>query len=296
MPAMQQSGSAKLHDRALLRVEGPDWRSFLQGLITQDVQGVAAGQVRYGALLTPQGRVQADMFIWADERGATLDVDRAGRDAMASRLALYRLRAKVEIGAVDGDVHVLFGPVGTEAVTDDAWRLDPRHPGLGWRAIAGPPSTRALQVDAHAYDAHRLAWGVADVERDQLSTTYAVEANFDLLNGVDFKKGCFVGQEITSRMKRRGPVKSRLLPIVFDGPPPHLGTEVLAGERRAGEVRSGCDGRALALIRLDRLGEGPLTLQGRPAEATPPAWLSEAVAAGAKLGDERNARASDAVQ
>ena len=123
------------------------------------------------------------------------------------------------------------------------------------------------------YERHRLelgAPGPADWGEDN---AYPLEADFDLLNGVDFQKGCFVGQETTSRMKRRGQVKTRMLPIVFDGPPPAPGTEVLAGELRAGEVRSGIEGRAMALLRLDRIA-GPLAAGGRPVRPAPPAWLA----------------------
>jgi folate-binding protein YgfZ len=115
----------------------------------------------------------------------------------------------------------------------------------------------------HAYDAHRLAVGVPGPADWGTDKTYPIEANFDLLNGIDFKKGCFVGQETTSRMKRRGTIKSRMLPIAFDGPPPAFGSEVLAGELRAGEVLSGRDGRAMALLRLDRIEGADLTADGR---------------------------------
>jgi folate-binding protein YgfZ len=116
--------------------------------------------------------------------------------------------------------------------------------------------------------------GPADWGADK---TYPIEANFDLLDGIDFKKGCFVGQETTSRMKRRGQVKSRMLPIVFDGPPPPPGAEVLAGELRAGEVLSGGDGRAMAALRLDRIGGGNLTVDGRPVRVERPAWFAAAL-------------------
>ena len=103
--------------------------------------------------------------------------------------------------------------------------------------------------------------------------TYPIEADFDLLNGIDFQKGCFVGQETTSRMKRRGAIKTRMLPIAFEGPPPPSGTEVLAGELRAGEVLSGRDGRAMALLRLDRIEGAELTADGRPVAGRAPAWM-----------------------
>ena len=140
---------------------------------------------------------------------------------------------------------------------------------------AAPASLGALQATPDDYDAHRLSLGVPDPSRDCDDKTYPIEANFDLLHGIDFQKGCFVGQETTSRMKRRGQVKSRMLPIVFDGPAPAPGAEVLAGELRAGEVCSGIEGRAMALLRLDRIA-GALTVDGRPVRVERPAWLAEA--------------------
>jgi hypothetical protein len=123
-----------------------------------------------------------------------------------------------------------------------------------------------------AYDAMRLALGAPDPARDA-PDDYPIEANFDLLHGIDFQKGCFVGQETTSRMKRRGTIKSRMLPLLFDGPPPPFGAEVLAGSLRAGEVRSGADGRAIALLRLDRIEGAALSVDGRPVCAETPAYF-----------------------
>jgi folate-binding protein YgfZ len=272
---------AHLDDRALVRVSGPDWRSFLQGLITQDVETIAPGEVRYGAMLTPQGKLLYDMVLWADADGVTLDVQADTRDAMVKRLSMYRLRAKASMEAVDGAVHVLW-----DAPPDESgWRADPREPGLGWRAIGAAPAAAATMVDAAAYDAHRIACGVGDLTRDRLiDKVYAVEANLDLLNGVDFKKGCFVGQEITSRMKRRGTVKTRLIPLRFEGDAPAPGAEVLAGDLRAGEVCSGVAGCALALMRLDRAQGGSLTVEGRAVALAAPAWMTPILAEISSVG------------
>ena len=125
--------------------------------------------------------------------------------------------------------------------------------------------------------AHRLALGVPGPADWGSDKTYPIEANFDLLNGIDFQKGCFVGQETTSRMKRRGQVKSRMLPIVFEGAAPAPGSEILAGTLRAGEVLSGMQGRAMALVRLDRIARAELTVDGWPVRAERPAWLLEAL-------------------
>jgi folate-binding protein YgfZ len=264
---------ARLTDRALLRVAGPDWRSFLQGLITQDVETLGEGELRFGALLAPQGRLLFDLFLLGGGDHCLIDVAAGARDALLQRLSIYRLRAKVEIAAHDGAVLALWEAQGASA----PWTLDPRLTALGWRALgeaAPPPGAQEVPLDA--YHAHRLALGVPDAARDcPEDKTYPLEANFDLLNGVDFKKGCFVGQETTSRMKRRSSVRSRMAPIVFDGAPPRFGSEILAGDVRAGEVLSGGDGRAMALVRLDRLDAGPLSVDGRPVRVERPAWLPE---------------------
>jgi folate-binding protein YgfZ len=274
---------AHLDDRALVRVSGPDWRSFLQGLITQDVETIAAGEVRYGAMLTPQGKLLYDMFLWADPAGVTLDVQADTRDAMVKRLSMYRLRAKASIAPMDGAVHVLWDASPDEVGA--AWRVDPREPGLGWRTIGTASLANAEIADPAAYDAHRISRGVGDLSRDRLiDKVYAVEANFDLLNGVDFKKGCFVGQEITSRMKRRGTVKTRLIPLRFEGVAPATGAEVLAGDLRAGEICSSVEGSALALMRLDRAQGGSLTVDGRAVALAGPAWLDLAQAEISSVG------------
>jgi folate-binding protein YgfZ len=148
------------------------------------------------------------------------------------------------------------------------WVKDPRLPALGWRGYGHTGNAAET-----AYDAHRLALGAPGPADWGSDKTYPIEANFDLLNGIDFKKGCFVGQETTSRMHRRGTVKTRMAPVTFEGPPPPFGTEILNGTLRAGEVLSGADGRAMASLRLDRL-DGPLTADGRPVTVDMPEWLA----------------------
>jgi len=256
-----------LISRAVIAVGGPDWRSFLQGLITQDVETLAPRESRFGALLTPQGRLLWDMFVVGRDEGCWLDVEAQHRDAIVQRLSMYRLRAKVEIASAD-----LTVSAAGEPGPDGEWVRDPRLPALGWRGYGASGGG-----DEGAYEGRRLALGVPSPADWGSERTYPIEANFDILNGIDFKKGCFVGQETTSRMKRRGQVKSRMLPIVFDGPPPAFGAEILAGELRAGEVLSGIDGRAMALVRLDRARGAALTVEGRPVRTEVPAWMSPAL-------------------
>lgn len=263
-----------LADRALIRLDGVDWRGFLQGLLTQDVDGLAEGDTRYAALLTPQGRLLHDLFVTADGEGAWLDVAAGTRDALLGRLKMYRLRAKVELETAPGEVVACWG--GGSPGGD--WRPDPRLSSLGWRGVDQPRPDGAVAGGPEAYERHRLELGVGDLGRDGLvDKAYALEANLDLLNGVDFRKGCFVGQEITSRMKRRSVAKSRLLPLRFEGPPPAPGAEVLAGELRAGVVHSGVEGIALGLMRLDRAVGLDLTVEGRPVRLDVPGWLEAAV-------------------
>lgn len=263
---------ALLPSRALIAVSGPDWRAFLHNLITQDVEMLAPGEARFGALLTPQGRLLYDLFVIWREDGAWLDVAAEHREAIIQRLTMYRLRAKVEIAADETVVSVLF-----PGAAQDGWVVDPRLAALGLRGYGRAPPPGAVAADEGAYDVHRIALGIpgpADWRSDKM---YPIEADFDLLNGIDFHKGCFIGQETTSRMKRRGQIKSRMLPVVFDGEAPAPGTELLAGDLRAGEVLSGVAGRAMALVRLDRALGVALTADGRAVSVETPAWY---VAAG----------------
>ena len=268
MPNMTPARTARLDDRALLRVTGPEARAFLNRLLSQEVETLAPGDLRHAALLTPQGRVLYDLFLFGEEDGVVVDVAASAREALLARLSLFKLRAAVEIAPDDGGVHALWG-------TDDApegWRRDPRTPHAGWRfAGDGPPPADAPVVTAADAHAHRFDLGLAEAVADGLSDrAYATELNLDLLHGVDFSKGCFVGQETTSRMKRRGGMRIRVLPLDVEGAAARA--EVLAGSLRAGEVAAAGPGRALALLRLDR-STGPLTVDGRPARLSFPAWL-----------------------
>ena len=264
-----QAQYAPLTSRALVAIEGPDWRTFLQGLISQDVEAMAPGELRFGALLTPQGKLLFDLFVLATETGCLLDVAADRQAALIERLTLYKLRAKVDIAA---------SPLGVSAI----WHAqaapghiqDPRLEALGLRGYGQTAPALATITDEAAYQAHRLSLGVPDPAQDaEADKTYPIEANFDLLNGIDFKKGCFVGQETTSRMKRRGLIKTRMLPIRFDGPMPAFGDEILSGDLRAGTVLTGQAGQAMGLMRLDRL-DGPLSVNGLPVSVVWPDWMA----------------------
>lgn len=264
---------ATLPSRALLAVRGPDWRGFLQGLLSQDVSGLGAGDLRFGALLTPQGRLAFDLFVLGEADGCQLDCPADGRADLIQRLRLYRLRAKVEIEAIEGSVRAAF-PAGGLA-PGEGWAPDPRLPALGWRTLGEAANETGTSASEEDYDRFARRLGVANAADFGGGAIYPIEANFDLLNGIDFKKGCFVGQETTSRMKRRGQIKSRMVPIAYLGRAPGPGAELLAGDLRAGTALSGGEGLAMALLRLDRLDAGPLTLgDGRPWSPLWPQWLS----------------------
>ncbi len=259
------SAPAHLAHRALLRVGGPEARPFLHRLLTQEVETLAAGELRYGALLTPQGRVLYDLFLWGEADGVRVDVAADRRDEFLAKLKMFRLRAAVTL---DLDEDAVFAAPGG-ASPGAGWRPDPRAPAAGWR-FAGPPPPAADASAAAAYEVARVALGLPDVVADALSDrAYVTELDLDLLNGVDYRKGCFPGQETTSRMKRRGGVRSRVLPLRVEGA--SRGAEVLAGTLRAGEVTACGESRALALLRVDRLG-GPLTVDGAPASLERPFW------------------------
>jgi len=266
--------TADLTSRLVVAVTGPDWRMFLQGLITQDVETMVPGEARFAALLTPQGRVLFDLFVIGREDGCLLDCAAVQREALVHKLMIYRLRAKVAIEPVSMTVAALWS-----ADNAPGWVADPRLPALGLRGYDAVAPTGCARVDEAIYDQHRLQLGVPGPGDWGVEATYPIEANFDLLAGIDFKKGCFVGQETTSRMKRRGVIKNRMAPIGFDGPPPDHGTEVLAGDLRAGSVLSGEDGMAMALLRLDRVEAGSLVMaDGRPCRVLWPSWLMAHIA------------------
>ncbi len=255
---------ARLNSRAVIRIEGPDARHFLHNLLTQNVETIKDGELRFGALLTPQGRLMVDMMVWAKDDALWLDVPVAARDGLVQRLSMYKLRLKVTVSATDDAVFVAWGE------QPDGFVADPRLEGLGYRAIGFAGATTASEDDWHA---HRMAMGVAEAALDTpQDKTYPIEANFDLMNGIDFHKGCFIGQETTSRMKRRGTIKNRILPFTFEGEAPAIGTEVLNGERRAGEVTGVLGQQGMALMRLDRMDD-ELTVDGRVIAVSHPDWV-----------------------
>jgi len=259
-------------DRSLIRVSGPDALGFLDNLLTQSLEPFHEVGVLYAALLSPQGKVIADMLVWPMGDGVILDTDPTRAPELLRKLTMYKLRANVSIADETSTLMALW----SDGEFTGGVR-DPRLPALGWRKIAARDS--AESGDA-AYAAHRLALGVPDLARDcDLEEIFALEGLIEELNGVDFHKGCFVGQENVSRMKRRATTRKKFCPIVFDGEAIAPRTAIYAGEAELGSVRGSEAGRGLALLRLDRaldaLHKGQtLSAEGRYVRLDPPAWLT----------------------
>lgn len=256
-----------LEDRGVLEVSGPDAETFLNGLITNDAARSGPGRAVYAALLTAQGKYLFDFFVFRRDDGFRLDVSAARAADLVKRLALYRLRAKVTITDVSADwtIAVFDGPPG-DLAPDAA--PDPRHPALGWRApvARGAPPIDLPPWPRSDYRDRMLDHTIPDHERDLVAErTFPMDANFDVLNGVDFRKGCYVGQELTARMKHRGGQRKRLVLVRVRGEAPPAGTPILAGGREIGAMATGQGGRALATLRLDKWAEAAAA--GAPLEA-----------------------------
>jgi folate-binding protein YgfZ len=234
--------------RALVRVSGPDARDFLQGLVSNDVRRLDAGAV-YAALLTPQGKYLFDFVMAADGDGVLLDVKADRAAALVQRLGLYRLRAKV---AIEPDPRAVV--LGLGAAPEGAF-ADPRDPGLGWRAYAADPAALLAgmaPLDPAVLEARRVALGVPESGVELLpDDSYILEMGFERLNGVDFRKGCYVGQEVTARMKHKTELRKGLARVRIEGEAPP-GTEIRAGDKVAGTLYSTADGAGLAYLRFDR--------------------------------------------
>lgn len=258
-------------DRSLIRVSGPETVSFLQNLLTQNVENL--DRPRYAALLSPQGKVFADMILWPDAGDIVIAASR-GEDLMR-RLTMYKLRAAVSVSGAP-ELALLWS-----AEAFDGAHADPRLPNgaLGYRKLAPAAEATALGDGSEMYEPMRIAAGVPDLGQDAaIEEVFAGEALMEELNGVDFQKGCFVGQENVSRMKRRATTRRKFCPIVFDGAPPAFGAAIKAGNAEIGTVRTGMTGRAIALVRLDRAAEASehnqtLMTDGRDIRLDPPSWL-----------------------
>jgi hypothetical protein len=284
-----------LDDRGILAVSGPDRRPFLQGLVSNDVEKVGPAAARYAAFLTAQGKYLHDFMMVEAGESIWLDAEAARLGDLKRRLSMYRLRAKASlderpdlcVAAVFGaDAPAALGlsrePGAARPLGSGAVFVDPRLASLGARAILPREEARALLTDAglveaefDRYDRLRLSLGVPDGSRDLvLEKSILLEAGFDELNGVDWQKGCYIGQELTARTKYRGLVKKRLVPVRIEGPTPPPGTIVTTDGREIGEMRSSRDGLGLALLRIEPVHEGKRLAAGE-ATLVPvrPAWM-----------------------
>jgi tRNA-modifying protein YgfZ len=274
---------ARLDDRAVVRIAGPEAAQLLQNVVTLDVAKVDRNGSGYGALLTPQGKILCDFVLHRTPDGYAADLRAGEAEAFARRLSLYRLRAKVEIAPAP-ELHVFVGWPGT-----NEFPRDPRVPELGSRWVAQAGSIGA-EGSAANWHPHRIALAVPEGGVDFVfGDAFPHDAAMDALNGVAFEKGCFIGQEVVSRMRHRGTARRRIVAVRADGQLPDIGAEIMAGEQPLGRLGSSADGRGIGLVRLDRLSAALST--GLPVRAGPteisvalPSWATydwpEAAAAG----------------
>ncbi len=235
------------HARAVVEVSGPEARAFLQGLVTNDVEKLSDG-LAYSALLTPQGKYLFDFFMAAKDGAILIDVAAHAASGLIQRLSLYRLRSAVELRLTD--IQVASGMSGRP----HGAYADPRHPVLGWRAYGD-----GFRTDqSNTWDRLRVSHCVPETGIELIpEKTFILEAGFERLNGVDFRKGCFVGQEVTARMKHKAELRRRLATVAVEGAAP-VGTEITDNGRKVGILYSQAGGKGIAYLRFDRISGGPM--------------------------------------
>lgn len=261
---------APLPQRSVIRIEGDDWPTFLRGLCTAPID-VDTPFVTHGAFLRPQGKIICDVMLIPQADGSVLlDVPSDQRAELTSKLNMYKLRAKVAISTPDLGVFASINHVPEDL--PEGFATDPRSVfarveiGRGYGQFEATATPEDWKV-------FRMGLGLAEAGTDfGPDALYAIDANLDALGGIDFKKGCYVGQELTSRMKRRGQIKNRIVPLTHLGEL-SVGAELWQGDRKMGEVLSSVEGRSLALVRLDRLSEGDMRAGDTTVTLSPPDWL-----------------------
>ena len=285
--------AAFLPDRGVVKVSGEDARNFLNGLLTTDVALLRPGLGRFGALLTPQGKIIVDFLITealsGHGGGFLIDCPRALAQSLADKLGFYKLRAKVSVENLSDSLGVLAAWDGDPVVKPDLTFADPRNAALGWRILVPAELKQKVAdligadlVDSSAYDAHRIALGVPRGGLDFIyGDAFPHETNMDRLHGVDFDKGCYVGQEVVSRMQHRGTARTRTVRIVLEDFSPEPGTAIVAGDKPVGTIGSTAGHNGLALIRIDRAADAlaagtPLTSGGLAVRLAEPDELSAA--------------------
>ena len=246
--------SARLDHRGVLEVTGPEARTFLDRIVTCDVDPVAPGRAAFGALLSPQGKILADFILFArSDETFLLDTPASCLADLAKRLTLYKLRAKITIADRTAELAV---PAGGDDPPPEAVAPapDPRPAAFGWRALM--PRGESSEGDPAGYEARRIRLGIPEGGRDfAFGDAFPHEALMDQLRGVAFDKGCYVGQEVVSRMQHRGTARTRVVPVRYAGDAPPPGTEVIAGGRMIGRTGSAIGNQGLAMLRLDRAAD-----------------------------------------
>jgi len=294
--------AALLPDRGVVKVAGEDGRRFLHGLVTADVSALAPGQARFAALLTPQGKIIVDFILTeapaADGGGFFLDCPRALAQALTEKLIFYRLRAKVGIEDLSDKLGVMAAWDGSGTTECGLLYPDPRLPALGLRCILPPELAAdaaaelgASLVDPTAYESHRIALGVPRGGMDFIyGGAFPHEADMDQFGGIDFAKGCYIGQEVVSRIEHRGIARTRIVPIAYDGFAPEAGMAVMVKDVNVGTLGSSANGRGLALLRLDRVDDAlaagaTIAAGGVPLRLVKPGWARFAFPGGAKAAE-----------
>ena len=276
------SYASVLEDRSVIAIRGAEARSFLQGLISNDMAACVPGKGIYAALLTPQGKILFEFFVTEHDDRFLFDCAAVRAPELAKRFTFYRLRAKIDI-ALAGDLKVAAlwnGATQAPAIAGIAAFPDPRLSALGVRLIGPLPVVQNAIAGARAadYRGRALKLGVPDSADVPPDSVFALDAGLEELGGVDFKKGCYVGQEVTARMKHRASARRRFLIAEIDGDLPAPGTKLEASGREVGTLATGADGRALALVRLDRVSEADsagedITAMGQKVRLQRPSWL-----------------------
>jgi folate-binding protein YgfZ len=268
-PIYARMRSALLPQRGLIRISGDDHLPFLQGLVSNDVLKLKPGDATYAALLSPQGKFLHDFIIMATPQGLVLDCEKARMADLLARLKLYKLRSKVVMETLPESVTALWdgdAPAGAFA--------DPRLPQLGWRTIAAVETNATGQE----YDRMRIALGVPDGSRDMIvDKSILLEWGFEELHGVDFAKGCYVGQEVTARSKYRGQVKKGVYSVRGEGVLPAAGAAIMSGDMQVGELRSSNGAEGLALLRHEEFAKsgGKLQCGDTVLSAHLPIWVGK---------------------
>lgn len=263
---------ALLAHRGVVELTGPDRVTFLNGLVSNDIAKAGPETAIWAALLTPQGRYLFDFFVFADETRLLLELTRQDIPALVEKLRRFKLRADVEIAESSENFQVYAIWQGTPP-TAPLTAADPRLPVAGYRCLT--PKNMTCSAIAQDYAAHRISLGLPDSAPDlEAGKTLLLEAGFDELHGIDWQKGCYMGQELTARTKYRGLVKRRLVPITVTEPNPPVGTPVLADGQEVGSLRSSAGLHALAMLQVSALKQ-PLFIGDQPVEVLRPDWMNQ---------------------